>query len=167
MESNGGTNVTVNVMNLFGVKCCVLVLIVLYLSGPIYGAEKQKRGGQLGVGVVLGDPTGIAGKLRLRGNRAIDGLAAWSIGRDRFFVHSHYLYHFQETLEDEQFVFYLGPGGYARLGGAKDRLGVSGNFGLAYNVDQFEIFLEISPKVSIIPDTDGDLTGGLGFHYYF
>lgn len=154
-------------MNLSNIKYGIIVLFLLQLSVPSQATGTVRGRRSLGAGAVLGDPTGISGKLWLRGNKAIDGLAAWSIKGDFFFIHSHYLYHFQEALEDEQFTLYLGPGGYARLGGKNDRFGVSGNFGIAYNVNQFEIFLELSPKVSLVPDTAGDLTGGIGFHYYF
>lgn len=156
-------------MKLSSVGRSVMVLVLFLLSLPVYGVEEERRRGSLGVGVLLGEPTGLTGKLWIQRNRAIDGLAAWSLDsrQNFFYVQSHYLFHFEETVEDKQFVFYAGPGGYVRLGNVRDRLGVSGNFGIAYTISQFEVFLELSPKVSIIPDTDGDLTGGLGFHYYF
>ncbi len=155
-------------MNVSSIRCCVLLLVLFELSGPVHAAETKRARGSMGIGVILGDPTGFTGKLWVGGNKAIDGLVAWSFRRDFFFIQSHYLIHFHETyVEDKRFLIYAGPGGYTRFGEGKDRLGVSGNFGIAYIVDQFEIFLELSPKVSIVPDTDGEMTGGVGFHYYF
>ena len=46
-------------------------------------------------------------------------------------------------------------------------LGISGTFGLAYNIDQFEIYLRATPRLAIIESTGGDIGGGLGFRFYF
>ena len=153
-------------MRALKVKVLISLILLLYLARIAEAAEGNRKSGTLGLGVVLGDPTGISGKVWVGGNRAVDGLIAWSL-RDFLFIQSHYLFHFRGAVENEEFVFYAGPGGFVRAGQGRDRMGVSGNFGIAYTVRQFEIFLELAPKVSIIPDTDGDLTGGLGFHYFF
>lgn len=148
------------------VRGYVFAFVLACFAMAAESAENPRNRGNLGVGVILGEPSGFTAKAWVGKVRAIDALAAWSF-RDFFFMQSHYVFHSRKSLEDKEFWFYAGPGGYARLGVGKDRLGVSGNFGVAYAVRQFEVFLELSPKVSIVPDTDGDLTGGLGFHYYF
>jgi len=73
----------------------------------------------------------------------------------------------QQRVEDEKFVFYVGPVGHARLGGKKEWLGVSGGLWINCIVSRFEFFPEISPKVSILPETEGDTTGAIEFDFCF
>lgn len=71
----------------------------------------QDRG--FGLGVILGEPTGLSGKYWVSSKNAIDGGLAWSFRRSGFFhVHADYLWHFPLKVEtDQRFTFYAGVGG--------------------------------------------------------
>jgi hypothetical protein len=46
-------------------------------------------------------------------------------------------------------------------------VGVRLGGGLEYAISRFALFLEIYPVVNVIPSTDFDLEGGIGFRFYF
>ena len=52
-------------------------LVAMVICGA---AEAQVEG--LGIGIIVGEPTGICGKLWLSGRTAIDGAAAWSFNKN-------------------------------------------------------------------------------------
>jgi hypothetical protein len=34
-------------------------------------------------------------------------------------------------------------------------------------IERFEIYAQITPRISVVPDTEGDVGGGVGLRYYF
>ncbi|HNY78274.1 MAG: hypothetical protein RBS72_20205 [Sedimentisphaerales bacterium] len=136
-------------------------------------------GGDLGVGVIVGEPTGLSVKCWLDGERAIDGAAGWSFsGKDSFHLHADYLVHrfdlFQNP-EDAQGLagtaFYYGVG--ARLKD-KDRdgdtaFGIRIPLGITHLFAEtpFDLFAEIVPLVDLTPDVDLDLNVAVGLRFYF
>src|SRR5690606_41887985 len=69
------------------------------------------------------------------------------------------------------FILFYGPGGFI---GFRDRrgdddivIGVSGTIGVAYLIEEFEIYARITPRLSLVPETDGDVGGGLGVRFWF
>ena len=65
--------------------------------------------GTFGIGVVLGEPTGVSGKYWLSEQTAIDGAFGYSFG-DRFRVSMDYLVH-TNAFEAPEFPLYYGVGG--------------------------------------------------------
>jgi len=47
------------------------------------------------------------------------------------------------------------------------KVGVRLGGGIEYIIDRFSIFLEIMPVVNMIPRTEFDFEGGLGFRFNF
>jgi len=134
-------------------------------------AQAQRHGGErLGVGVELGSPSGITLKFEGRRRYDLEFLAAWDL--DNFlFINGHALFHRNLQGEPDLYFFY-GPGIFI---GARDRgrgrdddliLGISGRFGLAYGFEPFEVYIQLTPRLDLIPGTDGDLGGGIGFRFF-
>lgn len=132
----------------------------------------------VGIGGQVGDPSGISLKVyrkRTPGGglfsaaKAFSFLAAWDLD-DFFFFNAHALH--EKPIPDSPLNYYVGPGAII---GIDDRpradaelvLGISGNFGLNFFTEHFEVYLELTPWIKIIPDTDGSLGGGIGLRYYF
>jgi hypothetical protein len=46
-------------------------------------------------------------------------------------------------------------------------LGLSGNFGINYEFDRFDIFVQLTPRLELISETDFDIGGGLGARFFF
>jgi len=127
------------------------------LSTATEGISRAK--GLFGIGVVLGEPTGISGKYWLDEHTAVDGAFGYSFG-DRFRLSMDYLVH-TNAFESPEFPFYYGIGG-AMAGGrgyiAKSRsgdfaLGARGVIGVSYLFKRapLDAFLEIAPIIFIAP----------------
>ena len=132
-------------------------------------AAAQAPPGDTGLGGQIGDPSGVTLKLYQRPGFAFDFLAAWDLDRF-FFVNAHALY--ERPIPDSPLRYYLGPGVVVGVNEGPDEendavIGVSGQFGVNFFVDQFEVFLQLTPRLNVIPDTDGHIGGGVGLRYYF
>ncbi len=132
------------------------------------GMQAQDSG--IGVGVILGEPTGFSAKTWLSSYDALDAGLAWSITYGWFHIHADYLRHSFGLIEVEegQLPLYYGVG--AKIGFGSDIfIGARVPVGLNYLFDgiPLDIFIEIVPGLAIIPDTKFDMGGGIGVRYWF
>lgn len=149
------------------VASALSLVAILLLTFSARTSHAQAPPGRLGIGGQLGDPSGISLKLYQHSGFAYELLAAWDLD-DFFFLNGHGLY--ERPIPDSPLRYYLGPG---LLVGFRDRpndddvvVGISGQFGINFFVERFEVFLHLTPRLGILPDTDGDLGGGIGLRYY-
>ena len=99
------------------------------------------------------------------GDDAFSAAAAWSVKYDYFYVHLDYLKH--NYFLGDQLPVYIGLGG--ALGFGKD-MAVTARvpLGISYLFrGPFDVFFEVVPGLRIIPETDFDVMGAGGFHFYF
>lgn len=127
---------------------------------------------QLGVGLMIGNPTGLNGKYWLGGNRAVDAGFAWSLGKHSdLSIHSDYLLHNEGAfyLNDvHKLDLYYGIGG--RMEFADDiELGVRVPVGLANKLEngKADVFGEIAPIVDFFGKTGLEMHFAVGGRYYF
>lgn len=144
-----------------------LVLAVVLLGGGTARAE----GGPFGLGLVVGEPTGITGELKLTEHTALDGAVGISLFDDRdFYFHLEFLYFLPELIHGSSVSLsaYLGIGGYM-VAHRETNVGARVPFGLSleFTAVPLEIFLEVAFKLRFIPEVDPDVGGALGFRYYF
>lgn len=157
---------------------CRMGAFFLLLNLSIANNLNAQKGGSVGVGFQVGDPTGL--NLHFRGTKPLrlDILLAWDINDDKhdfFFVNVHGLWFKPLNTSSPQFNFYYGPGAFIGLREYRGRfddddevvIGASGNFGLNMEIERFDIFLQATPRLSLIPDTDFDMGGGLGLRFFF
>lgn len=152
------------------VTTLLLVFIaIISLSEVSYG---QYTGKQTGIGVMIGEPTGITLKSWTGTHSAFDVGLAWSLGHyDAVNIHADYLWHefdiFQDV-EEGTLPLYYGVGG--RLVFAEDDalLGARVPVGLNYYFEDspLGLFVEIAPVVNLAPSTDFDMEGALGVRFY-
>jgi hypothetical protein len=137
---------------------------------------------RFGLGIIVGEPTGVSVKNWLTRRNAIDGALAWSFsGHTSVQLHADYLFHDynllrQEDLEGE-LPFYYGIGGLININGKngfdnkedETRLGIRFPLGINYLFEKnpFDIFIEIVPVLDIVPETDFILNGAVGARFYF
>ncbi|NIM89761.1 MAG: hypothetical protein GTO17_02310 [Candidatus Aminicenantes bacterium] len=144
----------------------LFLLGILLLSIPTVARDND-----FGVGIVLGEPTGLCFKAWTGRKTALDGAIAWSFGDgDAVHFHADYLIHdfrmFQARKGD--LVFYYGFGG--RIKAQKDsRIGVRIPIGISYIFERapVDIFLELAPGIDLSPSTDFWINGSVGIRYYF
>ena len=145
----------------------LLLTATLLLSADQVNA--QRAPGDVALGIELGDPSGVTLLFYSPPGPSWDFLAAWDID-DFFFLNVHGL--FERPLGDisELHLFY-GPGAFVgfREGRGDDDvvIGVSGTVGIGYLVDRFEIYGRVTPRLAVVPDTEGDVGAGLGFRFFF
>ena len=146
----------------------VLPFVLLGLS-PFF-VQAQVSSGSVGIGLQVGDPSGLTLKFYNGRKASVDILAAWDLN-DYLFVNVHALYH-KPVGGSGNVNFFYGPGAFIAFyerGRYEDYLGVgiSGNFGINVFFDQFELFGQITPRLQVIENTNGDLGGGIGLRFYF
>ena len=144
-------------------------ITILFSLIIISSINAQSNG--IGVGLIVGEPTGISGKYWTGSTTAFDAALAWSfVDENAFQIHADYLFHNIRliTVSEGKLPFYYGIG--ARLKTANDiKLGVRVPLGLAYlfqNVP-IDIFVEVVPILDVIPKTDFQINAALGARYFF
>lgn len=148
----------------------IVFLGILLAAGTASHAQNQQS--QVGIGVMIGEPTGITFKKWTSGTTAIDLGMAWSIGRyDALHVHADYLWHNRGTfaeVDEGSLMPYVGVGGRLLFLEEDVRVGLRIPLGINYLFDEapLELFLEVAPVVSLVPDTDFDMTGNVGVRVY-
>lgn len=139
-----------------------------------------------GLGFIVGEPTGISFKSWVSENRAVDGAAAWSLGRGSAFnLHVDYLFHANNAIHVSRgkMPIHYGPGVRLRVwsdgrywrGGewhsTNGNIDLAARFpvGLTYQFENapLDAFIEAAPCIGILPETYFDAGGGLGLRYWF
>ena len=128
------------------------------------------NGGNFGIGVMLGEPTGISVKSWTGTNSAFALGAAWTLsGAEAIHLHGDYLRHvWFRDIESGGLAFYFGLG--ARVIFADDaEAGIRIPLGLNYIFEDaaFDIFVEAVPILNLTPSTDFAGNGAVGIRYYF
>jgi len=137
-----------------------------------------------GLGIIIGEPTGISAKLWTSPVTAFDFGLGWSIGGDRIGnykgdynggsrVHFHmdYLWHsFNVIRSTERFPLYYGIGGRINTGaGYNSSVAIRGVIGIAWMPHEtpIDIFIEVVPSLQLTSSTGFGIDAGLGARYYF
>lgn len=153
-------------------KVCVAFAFLITVATLSVSAQEG-----FGLGIVLGEPTGISAKLWFNDSSAMDAAAAWSFrgpnnfqGDGVFYLHADYLFHsFDVFPVNEGLVpLYFGLGGMLTLE-QDPQLGIRAPVGIEYIFESapLEIFLEVAPGIGLFPATRFEVSGGLGIRYYF
>jgi hypothetical protein len=136
-------------------------------------SQAQDTSKDLGIGFMVGEPTGLSLKSWTGGNNAFDLGLAWSLGRyDAINIHGDYLWHnynvFNEV-DEGTLPLYYGIGGRLILAENDAIIGARIPVGVNYLFEDSPIglFLEVAPIINLVPSTDFDVDGGLGVRFYF
>ena len=146
------------------------MVLTLALFSP-QDAHAQRAPGDVGIGGQVGNPSGLSLKIYQSGFPSYDFLAAWDL--DNFFFLNAHMLQEQHLGNSENVHFFYGPGAFLGLDDRPDDesddtvVGISAQFGINVIVDRFEIYARVTPRLSLAPNTDGDVGGGLGLRYYF
>lgn len=154
-----------------------VVMLNLVLAFSLFNqtekVQAQSTDGLTGVGIILGEPTGLAGHYFLTENTALAAGLAWSFsGSNRLHIHIDYQINNFDliSVEHGKLSFYYGIGGRIQIRENRDdKLGVRIPLGLNYFFAEgpFSVFIEAVPVLDLVPGTDFGANGGLGFRYHF
>lgn len=148
-------------------KLSVIIMLTVFFSPAIISAQS----GGIGIGFILGEPTGLNFKVWTGSNTALVAAAAWSFeGKAAFHFHLDYLHHRLKTIRIEHgfLPFYYGIGIRIK-NDRKERLGIRIPLGLNYHFKKapLDIFAEFVPIFDLLPGTDLHFNGGIGLRYFF
>lgn len=156
-------------------RLLTLLAFCLFLGSAIPSAHAQRTSGAVGLGGQVGDPSGLTLKVYNDGAPSYDFLAAWSSVSDYFFVNGHALIENPIPADnvEQPLEWFIGPGAYIGVfdSGPQDGeavVGISGTVGIQILLaEHFELYVQATPRFDVVPETNGDLGGGLGIRYYF
>ncbi|MCF7824944.1 MAG: hypothetical protein K9N35_12345 [Candidatus Marinimicrobia bacterium] len=152
-----------------------LVIALLFLIGASESSAQQRG---FGLGVVIGEPTGISMKWWRSSTRAIDAGLGWSISQNntdfqqsRFHLHMDFVRHAYNAINSsERLPVYYGLGASV-AGGSENESSLALRFvlGLAWQPARtpIDVFLELAPSLEVIPATNFYLNAGLGIRFFF
>jgi len=145
-------------------------LLVLFVSG-LFALNVLAQGDGFGIGIILGEPTGISAKLWLTEKTALDGAVAWSMWDEgAIHIHADFLVHSFNLINvsQGQLPLYFGIGPRVKL--ANDPIvGVRIPVGLAYLFGSapLDVFFELVPILDLVPGTEFHFNGAIGVRYFF
>ena len=145
----------------------IIIVIVII----VFASSSQAQQSGLGVGIIVGEPTGFSGKYWISPWSAIDGAIAWSLGnKGKLQIHSDYLWHNYKIISviKGKLPIYYGIGGRL-LFTSENIAGIRGVVGLDYlfATTPLDIFLELVPILDLAPKVDLGFNGAIGIRYYF
>lgn len=152
-------------------KKLFLVCLFIIISFLIKTTHAQEKG--FGMGVMLGEPTGLSGKYWTSDENALNfGLGYSFTSHDsRVNLHVDYLFHlFDEIKAPEIFVIYYGAGVRIKtVENSDNTFGVRGVAGIDWFIHNapIDVFFEMAPVFKLIPKTALDLDAGIGVRYFF
>jgi len=141
------------------------------------GAQAQRSG--FGLGVIVGEPTGLSAKGWTGSSSAIDLAAAWSFsGESALHLHGDFVWHKFDLIDvsEGELPLYYGIGMRVKFSDGGDNndddvtVGMRIPVGLDYlfgGGTPLDVFLEVVPIVDLVPDTDVTLNASLGLRYWF
>lgn len=157
-------------------------IIALLLTNQVAHAQPAKKRIEppegLGIGVVLGVPTGISVGYRISSTRAFSTAVAWSAPQNSLHVHVDYLFEMTQIVDPNapmyQFPLYAGFGARIQVDPEPNNVssplfGLRAPIGLTFlpQVAPFEVFAELVPVMSLYPSTQVSFDGAIGARYYF
>ena len=162
----------------------MLASLALIVLESVAGATEIGESRQFGLGIQLGDPSGITGKIYLGGRvNAVDfalGTYYDSPISDGLYVQAAYHVHIVELTSGGGVAipFRAGIGGFFTTGywrwddGSEDYdvvVGARVPFGLDFDLERapLQFYLEIAFDVTLAPPLRFGGDGGIGFRYYF
>lgn len=143
--------------------------ILMFFLNSHYIAKSK----ELGLGLIVGEPTGVSGKYWIDENKAVDFALGFTMlsDRSRLSIHADYIYHLKGFIpSNEDIPFYYGFGVRLRTHTSEPgSFGVRGVSGLIINLREVpvEFFIEAAPVFQLLPETKLKLDAAIGGRYYF
>lgn len=157
-------------------KILTRLMIALFLIVAADQSVAQQR--PIGVGLIVGEPTGLSVKLWTSSVTAFDFGMGWSVSDrpdgdqlTRIHVHMDYVIHvFNAIRTSETLPLYYGIGGRFIGGSSSDgAIAIRVVVGLAWQPRQtpLDLFVEIAPSLQVVPSSDFGLDAAIGIRYFF
>ena len=149
------------------------IVILLGALGVLAGGGDDASAQEgLGLGIILGEPTGISMKSWLSTTTAFDMAAAWSfVDEDALHLHGDFLVHNYDVFRVNKgyMPLYYGIGARLKTQNNDSRVGIRFPVGVNYlfAAEPIGIFFEVVPILDVTPSTEFNLNASLGARYFF
>jgi len=152
---------------------CILTIAIALQMTVFTGVKAQQ--GAFGLGVMVGEPTGVSMKIWLPGASAIDGGAAWSyFYKPSLHLHADYLFHIFNVIPTGgvgEMPLYFGVGTRFKVHANDEHpdIGIRAPAGISYIFANgaLDTFTELVPIFNFFPATSIDFNMAIGLRYYF
>ena len=151
-------------------KILLVAVFAVVLLAPVASADNSTG---FGLGIMVGEPTGVSGKIWLSGTTSLNMGAAWSLDDNSGFQGQlDYVWHNFGifNVSKGKLALYYGIGGRFKIWeNSDDSVGARIPVGLDYLFEnsRFDMFFEIVPILDLTPSTEFDLNGALGGRFFF
>ena len=152
-------------------KSYALMMMALLLVGLLIGvasAADSEQSHEFGLGIVLGEPSGLNAQFYWGPQTAIDVTAAWSF-HDWFMVAGDFQVYNYVLDSPREWNWYYGLGTYLALPkNDHGSFGVRIPLGLRYHVPHsvVDVWAEVDPALKLVDKTAADLQGGIGVTFW-
>ena len=172
-------------------KKLIAILGLSVLTMGLASAQNQRE--SFGLGIILGNPSGLSLKIP-SGNNSINAIFGYNSYRSRWgdcngpgrgngcyndgslYLGADYIFYNYNLIRVSKgrLPLYYGPGLNATFWDAPPgadglRVGIRIALGLEYQFASapFDIFFEIAPGINVVPNTSGYVMAGLGTRFFF
>ena len=148
-----------------------ILFIITLIFGLTNFSFTQNKG--FGLGVIIGEPSGVSAKSWMTSTTAVDAAIAWSfVDNGALHIHADYLIHNFQLISIDvkgKLPIYYGIGARIKFGNDDTRLAVRIPVGIDYMFGDapVDIFLEVVPMLELIPKTKFQFNAALGARYFF
>ena len=156
-------------------RCVMLkkLIVLLLVVSVLPAAVPAKEGHKFGIGIAVGNPTGVDFKFWFNRRRAFDLALQWKSDVQTYF-HINYLFHDykfvpKKGLSGDVPVYYGAGIHVLDAANVPAETGIRLVMGIDYLFDEMpvDIYAEIVPTVIIQPNAGGMLAVCMGARYYF
>ncbi|MFZ5434359.1 MAG: hypothetical protein ACOZB3_11390 [Calditrichota bacterium] len=148
-------------------RAVILSLIALVILLPAHILQAKERD-EFGMGLTLGEPSGIHGQFFWSRKTALDVTAAWSF-HDWFMTTADFQIYDYLLDSPDEWRWYYGGGAYLALPENEDgTFGVRVPVGIRYHFPHsyVDVWAEIDPALQLAPETEAEFQAGLGVTFW-
>jgi hypothetical protein len=146
----------------------MMIIAILLLLAVSHAAAADGENREFGLGIVLGEPSGINGQFYWGPKTAIDVTTAWSF-HDWFMVTGDFQVYNYILDSPREWKWYYGFGAYLALpNNDHGSFGVRIPLGLRYHIPHsvVDVWGEVDPALRLVDKTEADLQGGIGVTFW-
>ncbi|HLU70444.1 MAG TPA: hypothetical protein VKZ88_06705 [Fibrobacteria bacterium] len=149
---------------------CAALVVAPLLTSPVRAQIAAPENG-FGIGFMLGTPTGLSASLPIGDANAFNATLGYDLGGSpNLYAQVSYVWIAKDIIPVDvgSISAYYGPGAFV-LASRDAALGIQAIGGIDYRfaTAPVQVFLEIGPGITLLPDTSPHASAGLGVRYYF
>ena len=159
-------------------------LILVTMTAAIMAQTASAADSNFGLGLVLGDPSGISARIAAGSNNSINVILGYDVNqndnryyRDNccrdggvLYMGADYVWYNYNLIHvsSGRLPLYFGPGVNFVISNYSS-VGIRGVVGLEYQFANapFDLFFELAPGVNIVPNTEVGVDAGFGGRFFF